>query len=392
MSATLNLASEDRFARFHAIEWWDQQRLDKARVLVVGAGALGNEVIKNFALLGLGQLAVVDRDLIERSNLTRSVLFRETDIGKSKAECAARAAQDIYSGTRVFPLVGNILADFGLGHFRWAQVVVGALDSRETRVFVNSACARVGRPWIDGGIEAMQGIARGFAPPQTACYECTMSQVDWELINQRRSCSLLARRALAQRGTPTTPITASVIGAIQAQEVVKLLHGHQALTGRGYLFEGSGHNSYNTTYRIHPDCPWHTSPAEVVGKEEFSQATPLREVWQWAEAQLSGLEALDLARELVQELECSGCKTRRPVFKSVEQITEEEARCPACAGECVPHFIHCLGKESPLLDRTARQLGLPPWDIVWARQGENVLGIEFSGDRPEWAVTDIDNP
>ena len=161
---TLRL-QEGRFARLEAIEWWDQARLREARVLVIGAGALGNEVIKNLSLLGVGHLHIVDRDRVELSNLSRSVLFRETDEGRPKAECAARAAREIFSGLQVTHTVGNVLADVGLGWFRWAEVVVGALDNREARVFVNAACARVGRPWIDGGIEVLHGIARGFAPP-----------------------------------------------------------------------------------------------------------------------------------------------------------------------------------------------------------------------------------
>src|SRR5262249_43822252 len=154
--------------------------------------------------------------------LTRSVLFREADAGKEKAVCAALSAQSIYPDLKATPLVGNLLADAGLGAFRWADVVVGALDNREARVFVNAACARIGKVWIDGGIDVLNGVVRGFNPPATACYECTMSQVDWNILNKRRSCSLLAQRAAEAGGTPTSPTTASVVGAIQAQEVIKL--------------------------------------------------------------------------------------------------------------------------------------------------------------------------
>jgi adenylyltransferase/sulfurtransferase len=234
---------ESRFARLEAIEWWDQALLGRSRVLVIGAGALGNEVVKNLALLGVGHIAIADMDRVELSNLSRSVLFRETDEGRFKAECAARAARQIYDGLEVRALVGNILADLGLGHFRWADAIIGALDNREARLFVNTASARVGRPWFDGGIEVLHGIARGFAPPGTACYECTLSAVDWDLLNKRRSCSLLARRAIEQRGTPTTPTTASVIAAIQVAEVIKHLHGLEPLLGRGVVFDGARHGS-----------------------------------------------------------------------------------------------------------------------------------------------------
>src|SRR5262245_54229459 len=89
---------EGRFARLEAIEWWDQELLARSHVLVIGAGALGNEVVKNLALLGVGHVVVVDMDSVETSNLSRSVLFREGDEGKAKATCAALAARGIYPG------------------------------------------------------------------------------------------------------------------------------------------------------------------------------------------------------------------------------------------------------------------------------------------------------
>ncbi|MFN8857498.1 MAG: HesA/MoeB/ThiF family protein, partial [Planctomycetaceae bacterium] len=86
MSEVLQIeAEDDRFARFRLMSWWDQPRLAAARVLVIGAGALGNEILKNLALLGIGQAVVCDLDQIEQSNLSRSVLFREGDRGRAKS-------------------------------------------------------------------------------------------------------------------------------------------------------------------------------------------------------------------------------------------------------------------------------------------------------------------
>src|SRR6185503_20211442 len=81
----LNDDKDDRFHRFKLIGWWNQQRLRRAKALVVGAGALGNEIIKNLALLGWGNVLVADMDRIENSNLSRSVLYRESDSGASKS-------------------------------------------------------------------------------------------------------------------------------------------------------------------------------------------------------------------------------------------------------------------------------------------------------------------
>ncbi len=374
---TIRLA-EGRFERFGRIAWWDQDRLRAARVLVVGAGALGNEVIKDLALLGVGHLAIVDRDRVEEVNLSRSVLFRDADRGRFKAEAAAEAARELYPDIRAIGLVGNVLADVGLGRFRWAEVVVGALDNREARLFVNAACAMLGRPWIDGGIDVLSGVVRAFEPPRTACYECTMGEADWRQLDQRRSCSLLARLAATEGGVPTTPTTASVIGAIQAQEVVKRLHGLESLAGSGFVFEGLAHSSYNVAYPINPACPWHQPPAPVEAVGQFGMDTPLGELCDYAAGRLGGLDAIDLGREMVAGLDCPACKTSQRVFRSIEHVSEDEAVCPACRGELAPRLVHSFTREPPWPEMTVRELGLPEWDIVWARWGEDALGIELA--------------
>src|SRR5436309_6389298 len=186
--------AEDRFHRFKLISWWDQDRLRNAKVLVIGAGALGNELLKNLALLGVGNVLVADMDRIENSNLSRSVLYRAKDNGELKATAAARAAKEIYPDLNVRAFNGNIVYDLGLGVFRWADIVLGGLDNREARLAINRACWKVRKPWIDGAIEQIQGVARVFSPlvhPDGPWYECTMSPMDWTLLANRRSCNLL---------------------------------------------------------------------------------------------------------------------------------------------------------------------------------------------------------
>src|SRR3954462_12924511 len=119
--AALSAADDDRFHRFRLIEWWDQAKLRNARVLVVGAGALGNEIVKNPALLGVGNVLIADLDRIENSNLSRSVLYRAADNGQFKATVAARAAKDIYPDLKAQAFNGNVVYDMGLGVYRWAD-------------------------------------------------------------------------------------------------------------------------------------------------------------------------------------------------------------------------------------------------------------------------------
>ena len=170
---------EDRFSRFRLITWWDQERLRNARILVVGAGALGNELLKNLALLGVGNIIVVDMDDIELSNLSRSVLFTPEDIGRPKAEVAAEATRRIFGECNILPLKANIVYEVGLGLFGWADVILGGLDNREARWAINMAAWKMGRPWIDGAIEGINGVARVFPPGEPPCYECTLGETDW---------------------------------------------------------------------------------------------------------------------------------------------------------------------------------------------------------------------
>src|SRR5215468_11953200 len=100
--------AEDRYSRFRLIPWWDQKKLQAAHVLVIGAGALGNEILKNLALLGFERIVVVDLDRIEESNLSRAILFGSEDVGAFKAEAAARTLRKIAPEARVRPLVANV--------------------------------------------------------------------------------------------------------------------------------------------------------------------------------------------------------------------------------------------------------------------------------------------
>lgn len=125
---------EDRYSRLRLIAWWDQPKLASAKVLVIGAGALGNEVLKNLALVGVGTLYVVDCDLIEPTNLTRSILYRREDCGLPKAQIAARMMRQLNPDIVVHGIHGDVMADIGLGLFRDVDLVIACLDNREARL------------------------------------------------------------------------------------------------------------------------------------------------------------------------------------------------------------------------------------------------------------------
>jgi adenylyltransferase/sulfurtransferase len=371
---------EDRFARFRLIGWWDQARLARARVLVVGAGALGNEILKNLALLGVGHVFIVDLDRVENSNLSRSVLYRGDDQGHFKAESAAKAARELYPGMKVQYCNGNAVYDLGLGVFRWADVTLAGLDNREARLAINRACWRLGRPWIDGAIEQVQGCARVFVP-DGPCYECTMSELDWKLLQRRRSCNLLSRAELEEGKTPTTPTISSIIAGVQCQEAVKLLHGLPTIAGKGWVLNGLSMDSYLVEYQRKEECYSHDPLEEVVPLTVGGSDVSVGRLLEEARRRLGPTAELELGRDVLEKLVCPRCRGEEALFASLGQVRAEKALCPHCPGvrREVCTFYKIRGGEA-YLERTPAQIGLPPFDILIARSRDRALGLELAGD------------
>jgi adenylyltransferase/sulfurtransferase len=373
---------EGRFARFELMSWWEQERLARARVLVIGAGALGNEILKNLALLGIGNVFVADLDTVANSNLSRSVLFRAADCGRPKVDVAAARALDIYPDMRVRPFQGNIVYDLGLGIYRWADVILGGLDNREARVAINQAAARTGKCWIDGAIERLDGVARVFDPATGPCYECTMSEVDWKMLEARRSCALLSRQEMEAGKVPTTPTTASVIAGIQCQEAVKRLHGLETLKGQGFVFDGLRHQSYLVRYSRQEDCPSHEAYAPIESLPWGADQTLVGQMLNRVRSDLGPEAVIETNQDLLRSLYCERCNADEPLLASLGNVTEQQGRCPRCGSHRAPRIYHTIdGRDADLLDQSLAALGVPAWDILAGRSGIEQRYYELQGDR-----------
>src|SRR5580693_3523842 len=308
-SDPLLIDDQDRDSRLRLISWWRQERLRDARVLVVGAGALGNEVMKNLALLGLGTTYLIDLDVVEPSNLSRSVLFREEDGGHSKAVVAARRALELNPEITVVPMRGDVITDVGLGLFADVDLVIGCLDNREARLWVNRQCWKVGTPWIDAGIQEIQGVVKIFVPPDSACYECAMTARDYELLNFRYSCPLLTRDQISSGKVPTAPTIASMMAALEVQEALKLLHGMPVAAGTALVFNGVSNQFYSTRLPFRDDCLSHETYPDPI-QLELGHRSTVSDLLRAAGAHVQGPRQLVLDRELVVAIECPRCAWR----------------------------------------------------------------------------------
>ena len=375
---------EDRFSRLRLIPWWDQIKIRETRVLVIGAGALGNEILKNLGLLGFREMVVIDLDRIEESNLSRTVLFRSENIGEFKAEVAARSVEALTGESRVHALVGNVMHDCGLGLFLWSDVILAGLDNREARLWINRCAWKVNRPWIDGAIEGINGVARVFLPGSAPCYECTLGEMDWKLLEKRMSCNLLVREANVEGKVPTTPTISSIIAGIQVQEAVKLIHGMPTLAGHGFVFEGLNHNSYRVEYTENADCMSHYTLERITECPERASELTLEALWERGKRDLGATEVtIEFSRDVVHRLVCPKCGAENERFAPVGSIAFEEGRCPKDGSMRTVETIHKYSGSEPYGDRKLDQLGLPLFDVFTARSAEGELGYLIAGDREE---------
>lgn len=376
--------SDDRYSRLRLIPWWDQELLEKAKVMVVGAGALGNEILKNLALVGVGNIVVLDMDTVEHSNLSRSVLFRSSDEGKSKAQAAAAMVNSINPGIKVQWLDINVIYELGLGLYRWADVVIGGLDNREARLAINQSCWKVGKPWVDGAIEVLFGVARVFIPPHSACYECTMNEMDRKLLALRRSCALLSRDDMVQGKVPTTPTIASIIGGIQVQEALKIIHHREdmpVLKGKGYFFNGLNYDSYLVEYDRREDCMSHETYQNIENLNISIYDTTMGELLASLRSKLGREATLELEKELLWALDCEACGSRELLTSPLARISEKAAICPHCKLTRTPQMTHSITGDEPFLNLKLSEIGIPPLEVVaTVHQGEYRY-FELSGDR-----------
>jgi len=373
----------DRLGTFELISWWEREKVQAAHVLVVGAGALGNEVVKNLALMGIGHLYLIDFDNVEAANLSRSVFFREDDAGRSKAEVVAARAKALNPDIRVQYLHGDVTTQLGLGVVRRMDVVIGCLDNREARLAVNRFCYWMGKPWVDGAIQEWLGLARVFVPGQGACYECTLTEQARRELSLRYSCPLLARTDILLGKVPTTPTSASLIGAIEAQEALKLIHGLPVEAGKVVHYNGSTNDMYTSAYLPRDDCESHWTYGEIAELPLRAGQATLDDMLRLARADLGDQAVLDLDQELVVALECRTCRTVDRVLRPLAEVSLRAADCPSCGQTREAHMAHRITGEEDFLDRTLASVGVPPLHILRAHNGFEYRFYELTGDLAE---------
>jgi molybdopterin/thiamine biosynthesis adenylyltransferase len=249
---------QDRLERSKRISWLDMDRIARTRCLVVGAGALGNEVIKDLVLSGFKRIELVDMDHVVRSNLNRCVFFREGDAENrsKKADIVACRASELDPSIEIIPSVAKI-ETYDLDRFRMFDMVFGCLDNIAARIHVNSHSYFANIPYIDGGTNGFRGKVQVVIPPETPCLQCAMNRSHYRVMEKRFSCTG-SDVSYFEPKMPAEITTTSVVAAIQVREALKLASGRSDKCIRNILFyDGLNGTSDELEVDIDGDCPMH---------------------------------------------------------------------------------------------------------------------------------------
>ncbi|MGI0082674.1 MAG: ThiF family adenylyltransferase, partial [Nitrosopumilaceae archaeon] len=236
----------DRYSRqvmLEEIGYEGQLKLKNAKICVVGVGGLGNPITTRLAAMGVGKLRIVDRDVIELSNLHRQTMFDESDIGKVKVEVAAAKLQKLNHDVQIEALGISVNDYTALDVVDGCDVVIDALDSVNARYSLNKACVKKNIPFVTGAAVGVSGQVFTILPNKTACYHCIFPALDEDSMP---TCSTEG----------VHPSILSIIGGIEVAEAVKIVIGKKPTLANKLLYVDLDNLEFNSsTFSKVEECP-----------------------------------------------------------------------------------------------------------------------------------------
>ena len=205
----------DRYSRqvmLEQIGYQGQLKLKQAKVCVVGVGGLGNPITARLVAMGIGKLRIVDRDVIELSNLHRQTMFNEDDVGQVKVETAAKKLRKLNPEVIIEELPVSINDFTAIDVVDGCDVVIDALDSVNARYSLNKACVEKKIPFVTGGAVGVTGQSFTILPTESACYHCLFPALDEDSMP---TCSIEG----------VHPSILSIIAGVEVSEAVKIITG-----------------------------------------------------------------------------------------------------------------------------------------------------------------------
>lgn len=368
---------------------WSEEVVRSQSVIIVGCGALGSYLAECLAAMGVRSIALIDDDIVQPHNWLRMALVSVDDIGRAKVDAVADGLRRRFGDiTQVVPLMGSVQTMLGHGLVRRAACVFLCTDNRAARQYGCRAARAVGTPHVSGAIDEFFGMVSGvFAPPQSACYECTLNERERrELMAARFSCAPQPDERAPS--VPTTPIAASITAAWMTHLFLRYAHGgRDGVMGQRIFINPLRNVVQVAEFQRRPDCTCAGEPhvAEPTALNASRDTMTPRLLLRAAESVcgMGGWVVLDYP--LVTEEMCRRCSLTR----TLDPPRHESALrfCPDCASPMTAiALVNMLSEQSPYADCTFAQLGLPLLHYVTVRGSEGMKVFELSGDAERFWV------
>lgn len=239
---------------FYPIGEEGQKKLKEGRVCIIGVGALGSSVANNLARAGVGYLRLIDRDIVELSNLQRQVLFTERDAREQvpKAEAAKAHLAEMNHEVQIEAVIADVNPYNVEKFISDADLVIDGTDNLETRYLLNEACDKLKIRWIYGGVVGSGGTMMNILPGEGPCLECLLGPLPEE--GTYETCDTAG---------VISPIT-GIVAAYQTAEAMKMLTGSEALLRQAVTLDAW--DSFTEFFEVEkdPECP-------VCGKRHYSR-------------------------------------------------------------------------------------------------------------------------
>ena len=402
----LETVSDDYFARQKMILSKEASKLIKnVKILVVGVGAGGNEVLKNLLLMGFGNITIVDFDHIENSNLSRTTLFRKEDIGKSKAVVAAKRLTEmaLHKSPNIRAIHGNFMTEVGKSIFWEHDIVICCVDTQKGRAYINDWCVRSNTPFFEmgfsnfdvnvcffapeGDILQADGTRKDKLPSDDGVFPklegefpvCLREEIGVEIFDEKRnSCSNNIVQDINLTKIPTIQVSAAMAGVLVAMELIKYLDGKDTIRNRMLMFFGRTYRTDIFNYQRNPACCVHNEKIDEVLSIEVDNSTTLKDFIQRISARLNTQIILNLPEKYFISGICHICGKMLVHNKRDSEFRHHESWCEDCRNR-YPNYedIKNFGKDPSLepteisldlseeiLGRTLSQVGIPENDIL----------------------------
>jgi adenylyltransferase/sulfurtransferase len=370
------------FDRQERIDWWSQEKLKDAKIMVVGAGAIGNETLKNLALLGVGNIFIVDFDVISMSNLSRTVLFGQEDVGKKKAEIAAKRTKELalLDDIKIDWFHGDLVWELGTGIYDEVDIVLGCLDNVETRIAVNKHCWLTETPWIDAGMNELALRVEFYKPPELPCYQCNLTNEQIGNANKRYSCDFFKKKSFKEGKIPTTQIASAIVSALQVQECVKYICGKSVSLGKKIYFQGTINDFNIFTKKINNNCYAHVNYDNVISIPLTTNVSLKEFLTFISQEKYSGKGAtLDFRgdRTFIKVISCRSCGRKITIMRPTFRVEDIETVCTKCqkgsndfiltdieTQKEIQEQFNFENTSGEILDMSLHKLGVPYMHIV----------------------------